>query len=599
MPKPNKQRPLLDLPIKNPMLRGLLTKLTRLDGVQGIYQGWLDAGRPGVEANPAKALLDFALDHMMHVQLDLEHPERLAQLPEAGPLMIVANHPFGALEGMLLTRLLLRVRPDLKVLTNELLHIFPEFKDVFIGVDVLSANREQANSSGIRGLSKHIGSGGAALVFPAGTVASLELPSLQLHDAPWNALIGRLVLKHKASCLPIFLHGRNSIAFYLSAWIHPRLRTALLPRALLAKQHSKVRANIGALIEPSDFTTINDGKAVTQYLRLCCERLADQPTHALAPSSSTAKLSAIRADVPATQLQAQHDRLSPYQVANHADFFAYCAPHAALGCVMEQLAITRERTFREVEEGTGQALDEDQFDAHYWHLWIWDQRAQQIVGGYRIAKADELVEARGIRALYSRSLYEYDEGFVRSLGRSIEVGRSFVAPAYQRHPRTLDLLWKGIGFFITQNPGYHTLFGCVSISKQYSALSRAILADSFLYHYGAHDSIRTGVRANSPLPVRKRSWDASLIASLSDVPIINKLLGRLDAGRSIPVLIHHYLALNGKFVSFTVNHGFNQSLDGLILVDLRVAPQRYISRYLGEQGAAEFNALHEVKLNAA
>ena len=593
-------QPLLALPIKNPLLRGLLTKITRLDGIQGIYQGWLNAGRPGVhDRNPALALLDFALDHMMHVQLATEHVERLELVPKTGPLMIVANHPFGALEGMLLTRLLLRVRPDLKVLTNQLLHVFPEFKDVFVGVDVLQANREQANSSGIRVLSKHVGSGGAALVFPAGTVAALDLPSLQLHDAPWNALIGRLVLKHQASCLPIFLHGRNSIAFYLSAWIHPRLRTALLPRAMLAKQHTQVRATIGALIEPSDFAAISDGKAVTQYLRLCCERLADQPAELDKTITTSSTVSALRADVSAAQLQAQHDTLAAYQVAGHGDFVAYCAPHAALGCVMEQLAITRERTFREVEEGTGRALDEDHFDAHYWHLWIWDHRLQQIVGGYRIAKTDELVQARGINALYSRSLYEYDEGFLRTLGRSIEVGRSFVAPAYQRHPRTLDLLWKGIGNFITQNPGYHTLFGCVSISKQYSALSRAILADSFLYHYGADASIRTRVQASSPLPVRKRSWDTSLIASLSDVPIINKLLGRLDAGRSVPVLIHHYLALNGKFVSFTVNHGFNQSLDGLILVDLRLAPPRYISRYLGDQGAAEFNALHNVNSHAA
>jgi putative hemolysin len=592
-------KPILALPIKNPLLRGMLTKLTRLDGIQGIYQGWLDAGRPGVEDNPAKALLDFALDHMMQVQLAIGQAERLEMVPKTGPLMIVANHPFGALEGMLLTRLLLRIRPDLKVLTNQLLQVFPEFKDVFIGVDVLNTNREQANSSSIRALSKHIGSGGAALVFPAGTVATLELPSLQPHDAPWNALIGRLVLKHHASCLPIFLHGRNSIAFYLSAWIHPRLRTALLPRAMLAKQRTQVRATIGALIEPSDFAAIKDGKAVTQYLRLCCERLADQPAEISGIRSSTAPASAIRADLPTAQLQAKHDTLTTYQVASHGDFVAFCAPHAALGCVMAQLAITRERTFREVEEGTGRAQDEDQFDAHYWHLWIWDQRQQQIVGGYRIAKTDELLQARGIRGLYSRSLYEYDERFLRSLGRSIEVGRSFVAPAYQRHPRTLDLLWKGIGHFITQNPGYHTLFGCVSISKQYSALSRAILADSFLYHYGVDASIRTTVQASSPLPVRKRAWDASLIASLSDVPIINKLLGRLDAGRSIPVLIHHYLALNGKFVSFTVNHGFNQSLDGLILVDLRIAPARYINRYLGDQGAAAFNALHEVKTHAA
>lgn len=588
----------LTLPIANPLLRGLLTKITGLDGIQAIYSGWLVAGRPNVEAGPTAALLDFALDNMMKVRLDLDNAAVLEQLPKTGPLMIVANHPFGGLEGMLLTRLLLRYRPDLKVLTNQLLRVFPEFDDVFIGVDVLQSNQQHANSGGIRALSKHLGKGGATLVFPAGTVATIDLRSGQLHDEPWNALIGRMVRKHQAHCLPIYLHGRNSLAFYLSAYVHKRLRTALLPRAMVAKQGTAVRATIGELIEPSDFAAIADGTAVTQYLRLCCERLADHAPAAPGKAAADMRV-AIRADVPMPQLEAKLQDLDDYRVAGHGDFVVYCAPYAALGCVMEQLAITRERTFRAVDEGTGRDIDVDRFDPHYWHLWIWDQRQQQIVGGYRIAKADELIAARGIRALYSRSLYAYDERFIRSLGRSIEVGRSFVAPAYQRHPRALDLLWKGIGSFITQNPGYHTLFGCVSISKQYSALSRAILADSFLHHYGADASIRTGVRAHSPLPTRGRSWDTKLIASLCDVPIINKLLGRLDAGKSVPILIHHYLALNGKFVSFTVNHGFNQSLDGLILVDLRLAPPRYITRYLGDEGAADFYAMHQDQSRAA
>ena len=69
---------------------------------------------------------------------------------------------------------------------------------------------------------------------------------------------------------------------------------------------------------------------------------------------------------------------------------------------------------------------------------------------------------------------------------------------------------------------------------------------------------------------------------------INKLLGNSGNAMRVPVLIRHYLALNGKFIDFSVNAGFNQSLDGLILVDLRTAPPRYLRRYLGKEGATEF-----------
>lgn len=582
-----------DLPIGNPLARFVLEKLTRLRDLRALYESRLAPGESAVDCT--ERLLEVVLRNMA-TAIEVENPGALDAIPRSGPLIVVANHPLGGLEGMLLTQLLLSIRPDLKVLTNQLLLRIPEFEDVFIGVDVLNADARRANGKGVRALSKHLGAGGAALVFPAGTVSTVRLPALRIADPAWNELVGALALRHRATCVPIHVGGRNSFGFYLAGMVSKRLRTLLLGRAMLAKRGTRVRARIGEPIPGADIAQLADAQAATSFLRLCCDLLG---VGKVAVSGSRAAASRpIRADVAAAALHEQLQALARYQVQGHGDFAVYCAPFDALGCVMEQIAIARERTFRSVEEGTGQAIDQDRFDPHYWHLWVWDTRNQCIAGAYRLAKVDQLLDHSGLRNIYSRSLYDYDATFIRHLGKSLEVGRSFITPEYQRHPRVLDLLWKGLGAFIVDNPGYHTLFGCVSISQQYSQLGRAILAEVFLYHYGAEASVRQRVRPSAPLRARERPWSAEAIAALRNIPLINKILGRID-GRSIPTLIHHYLSLNGKFISFTVNHGFNQSLDGLIVVDLRTAPARYIDRYLGSEGSAQFEQLHGLQRHVA
>ena len=91
-----------------------------------------------------------------------------------------------------------------------------------------------------------------------------------------------------------------------------------------------------------------------------------------------------------------------------------------------------------------------------------------------------------------------------------------------------------------------------------------------------------------PLKVSGKIWTNEMLASLNHVSVVNKLVGRCDPGKALPTLLRHYLSLNGKFVCFSINKVFNDSLDGLILVDLRQTPDKYLKRYLGKEGAEVF-----------
>lgn len=559
-------------------LRFVINKLSSLEVLRGWYDDWLRAP----EADAAK-FLDFTLAKI-GAEFTVNNPDALTQISRDKPLIIVSNHPLGALEGMLLSRLLLQHRPDLKVLTNELLLSFKEFDELFIGVDVLNPNKHQMNARGMMQASRHLAKGGALLIFPAGTVSVLDVRTWSIQDAPWKHIVGRLALKYKAQCLPVHIEGRNSWAFYCSGLVHKRLRTMLLPRAMISQRRKRVTASIGQCIDFSE-TSLDTPASATEYLRLACELLAkDHPS----PSKTNTRRAPINAGVDSARLATQFATLAPYKVATQGTLEVYNAPYANLGCIAEQLALVRERTFRAVGEGTGLAFDADRFDPYYSHIIVWDAAKHQIAGAYRVTRVSSILEKQTLTGLYSKSLFDYDERFIRALGGAIEVGRSFVSEQYQSDSRTLDLLWRGLGEMIVRHPDCHTLFGCVSISSAYSPLLRAVLSDSFLASHGASAHMRSLVRAVSPFKYSPKFWNTDTINAIGSMAAINKLLGSSRSTQRVPVLIRHYIALNGKFIDFSINRGFNRSLDGLILVDLRNAPARYLRRYLGSNGAQEF-----------
>lgn len=575
--------------VENKILNRLLRSVSNIGVLEGWYDGWIAQEHlydsDDKRDQKGDAFIDYILGRA-NITASIDDPDLFNAIPTEGSFIIVANHPLGGWDGLILTQQLRKIRPDLKVLTNEMLTLFPEFEDIFIGVDVFNEHRAAYNAKGMRNVAKHLSGGGALLVFPAGTVSAMSLPKFSVSDIAWTPMIVRLAKKYKAPVMPIYVDSKNSSGFYASGLLHHRFRTLLLPRAMASKSNNVIPLKIGAPIHYRDFARFDDDESATDFMRMCCELMDVQKPDVIEDQDS--HLVAVQDSLNDDHIAEQIVKLSDYCLHARGDFEIYCAPYDALGDVMEQLSIVRERTFRAAKEGTGQSRDSDRFDPHYMHLFLWDKTAKKIAGGYRLAKTDEVYKNHQLDGLYSHSLFDYDAQFLKNMGQTIEVGRSFVALEYQRNPRALDMLWKGIGRFVAANTDYHTLFGCVSISREYSALAKAILTETFLENYGVDPNIKKRVKARTPIEKIKRPWSAKHIARLCDMPILNTLVGRIDGGKTIPVLIRHYLALNGRFISFTVNTGFNAALDGLIMVDLRTTEYKYLKRYMGEEAAKDF-----------
>ena len=612
------QNKLFQLPLGSRKLASFFERLLGLSVLAKCY-----------ESAPKKLgtqqFLSGVLDYLGVRVKAIDSQKVLPSLPKEGPLLIVANHPLGGLEGVAITQLLLELRADTKVLTNNLLTRIPELQSTFIGVDVLSKNAARENVKGIRAASQHLKAGGALLIFPAGKVASVNVRSGKVEDHPWNRFAGNLLRRSGAACLPIYVDGYNSRFSYAMALIHSKLRTLLLPRELANKTGSELKLIIGEVIKPQEVKRFNDDRAVTDYLWMATAFLKRQAglnnsvSSSISLSSATDSVAVSVADpvigpvtdpvkskdaelnsvnLPCSSSEAILNQLVDCQLIETDSYSVYCAPFNRLGSLAETIGIAREVTFSAAGEGTGNRVDTDRFDPHYLHLFIWDRKASRVVGGYRIGRVDEIVAQQGLDGLYSRTLFDFDKHYLNKIGKCLEMGRSFVHPDYQRLPQTLDLLWRGIGLYVAKNPEYHTLFGAVSISNEHSDLARALISECMLESFCAEQRFLEDVKPLVPLKVSGKIWTDAMLASLNHVSMVNKLIGRCDPGKALPTLLRHYLSLNGKFVCFSINEVFNDSLDGLILVDLRKTPSKYLKRYLSKEGAANFLAKWDMSSEA-
>lgn len=398
------------LKLKPAWLGRVIEKVLALNSLAETYDN-----RPNTQVEKPHEHLNEFLEYLeiaLNNKMDILNPDALTEIPSSGPVIFVANHPFGGLEGVAMSHLLRSVRPDLKVLTNEMLTTIPEFKELFIGVDVLSVNAKAKNARGIRQTMKHVKSGGALLIFPAGKVSALNVRTRKVEDQPWNNLVGTLMKQYQASCVPFFINGRNSKLFYAAGLIHPRLRTALLPRELNNGSAKTPQLSVGSTISWRDVQGLTTPDEITTYLRTACDLLQHHETEKNPNNSFPLMALAERSDQEIATLNSDLEQLEPYKLLSYNNFDVYCAPYDSLNSLMLELAVARERAFRAAGEGTGLEADSDRFDPHYLHLFLWDRDESKLVGGYRVGETQKIVNEKGVEGLYSRSLYNFDAQYI-------------------------------------------------------------------------------------------------------------------------------------------------------------------------------------------
>lgn len=549
----------------------LLTEMSGLKRLERFYNGIEDLHD-----------LEFAAAVFRHLDLEIDvAQEDLANIPKEGGMVFVANHPYGAIDGLALVNVLGHARGDLKVMANFLLQQLEPLKDRFIGVNPFEQLRSLSSFQGMRQAMAHVKEGGALAVFPAGEVSSWHTELKAVADPRWKTPVIRMTQRLGVPVVPVWFDGANSVLFQMLGMINPNLRTLALPSEMLRMRGKSLRMRIGKPIPAGDLQLFSSTEKLTRFLRAKTYALGSGlqvKREFFSPLRFPRKAVDIADPVSPEALEKEMAGIEDLKLNSQGAFDLYLAISHRIPNVLREIGRMREVTFRKVGEGTNKAIDLDEFDIYYEHLFLWDRQKRCIVGAYRIGDGRRIMSRYGKRGFYTTTLFKMDRPMERVLRRSFELGRSFIAEAYQRQRLPLYMLWRGLLLHITANPAQQYLIGPVSISASYSRFSRRLIMEFVRqHHYDEGLSMYVRPRHRFRIKPDKADSEALVQASMADLKRMDRLIAEVDPNETaMPVLLKKYLLLNAKIIGFNRDPRFNDALDGLMVLDLNKLPERTI-----------------------
>jgi putative hemolysin len=518
------------------------------------------------------------------IKVEFDEKE-LKNLPQNGAFIVIANHPYGGIEGLILLKILFMKRPDAKLMANFLLKKIPNLSEHFIAVNPFETIEHSSSISGIKKTLEMLQSGTPIGIFPAGEVSTFKADTQQITDKLWHPVVGKLIAKANVPVIPIYFHGNNGLLFNLLSFIHPVLRTAKLPSELFNKRGHTIRLRIGKAILPSDLKYQQNPSKLLDYLRTKTYALGAglEDQRNIFNPRSIFKVKKI----PQTIIQAidneklikEVEGLKEFKIWTEKNYEVYISPCSEIPSIIQEIGRLREITFREVGEGTNKSTDLDEYDIYYNHLFIWDKESKMVVGAYRIGKGDEIFYSYGKKGFYVNELFKIKEKFYPILRQSLELGRSWVRKEYQQKPLPLFLLWKGILKYLIDNTQYRYLIGPVSISNNFSKLSKSLIVDFIIKNHFDHE-LAAYVRPRKKFKLDFSKIDKDLLLESNEtLKNLDSLISEIESSKmKVPVLLRQYLGLNAKLISFNIDPKFSNCLDGFILVDLKNIPKEMLEK---------------------
>jgi putative hemolysin len=242
-----------------PLAQRLIRAIEKVTGqplIRRLYEQYRQLQRP-----PELFWQDAITALRLDVRLSRD-PNRI--LPARGPLVVIANHPFGVVDGMILCWMVSRIRTDYMIMTHSILYRAPEVRPHILPVDF--SGTKEALQTTIRSRAEAqrlLQRGGVLIVFPSGGVAK----SKTFEDLEWGPLAAKLILRGGADVLPVFFYGQNSRMYQVAAKLHQTLKLSLLFHEVSNKIGARIDVSIGDVISREKIRSIGDPKAVTSFLR--------------------------------------------------------------------------------------------------------------------------------------------------------------------------------------------------------------------------------------------------------------------------------------------------------------------------------------------
>ncbi len=552
------------------LLASIVMSTLRLNKLNRIYQQVYDDDAVKFTDNCIK------LNNIKVKTFDID----IQNIPQSGPCIFFFNHPYGLLDALIIINVLMKIRPDVKFIANFLLKRIIPIAPYLFGVNPFETRKEVYSShSGLKQMYDHLKSGRAVVILPAGEVSTKYGKNKFVEDREWQRNMIKFAMNTNVPVISGYCSGENSKLFHFAGKINPYLRTALLPREYLNKRNIEVTLRFSSPMSAKAISKFKDPKELGKFFKSKTYLLQYDDKNSIKTTEPV--LQPLKELLPKDEIIEEIRSLpEEFIVLKNENYWCYFINKTDAPKIFEQISILREKTFREVGEGTGKPFDTDPYDEYYKHLILWDNEEEEIVGSYRIGLGKEILDKFGFDGFYLNSLFKFNTRFKRILSKSMEMGRSFIVSQYQRKPLSLFLLWKGIYQVTQKYPEYKYLIGPASISSEYSQNSQILMVEYLKRHYFDY-KLENMVSPITPFKYKKTHHHKNILDIIgTDLNKLDRFIKDTDITRNgIPVLIKKYLSLGGKIVDFNVDPEFNYTIDGLVVLDIAVVSKEVLDVY--------------------
>ena len=549
-----------------------LTKLFDLKKVNRIYRDNMD-----------KVGIEFINSVISSLDIDFEiDAKEFKHIPKTGPFITVSNYPLGGIDGLLIMKMISEIRPDYKFLANHSLNQIKPINDLSIPItDARKNKKSKLSFSGIKKARQHLQTGNSLGIFPAGKASTYNRDVKIITDEKWSPLLIKFIKKAEVPVIPIFFQDTNSIFYHILGSIHPLLQAIRLEKELFNKKNSKLKIRIGRAISTTEQAKFPDNSVFSRFLRAKTYALGTAlDVNKYFSPNFTSKLPKAEEIIPPVSPELITKEINTvkkdYLLFSNSNYDVICAPYNIMPDVLTEIGRLREITFRDIGEGTNKSSDIDEFDLYYHHLIIWDNTENKIVGAYRVGMGQNILKQYGISGFYIHSLFNIKEEFEHTLSQTLELGRSFITQEYQRKPLSLFLLWKGILYLLLKNSDYRYIIGPVSISNEFSKISKGLIVEFFRTNY-FNKEVANNIEPKNKfkIPIDYNIDNKVFLKDIgSNINKLDKYIKEIEPQFSMPVLFKKYIGMGAKVIGFNIDPKFNNCLDGLILLDIFDIPPK-------------------------
>ena len=508
--------------------------------------------------------------HRFNFGYQVKSQER-GNIPDAGPVIVVANHPIGSLDCLSLVQMLHQARADVRVIATDVLRDLTPLDSLLVPMDYDTGEIDSKSRAGLSAFMRH----GLLIVFPA-----REVSRLRHRDKFWETDFIKIASEFRVPIVPVHIQAKNSMMFYIASALSKRLGRLLLVRETWRMHGQSIRITIGSPVDYHSYTSMGLGESdLAAMFRRHLFRIARSRTGLF--HSKTVIAAPRPRELIAGEIEGKCERLA--DLSN--DFSLHLCKDIRQLNLMHEVGRAREQSFRYSGQGSGARLDIDAFDEHYHHLLLWHKGSRMIAGAYRLLPIKGDKESM-LPRMYTNSLFKFDDRAWGYLENSVELGRSFVHPRFWG-TRALEYLWGAIFVYAARLEGVRYFVGSISFSAGHNEALGRLLMQHYAHYYRPPYHPESLIEHSNPIALE----DSAKILDIdlptgdesSDIRRIRRIYA--DAGLTVPPLFRYYASICERkgvhYTAFGRDSSFSDCLECFLMVDYAYLFPNKVAHYVG------------------